>query len=156
MPYLTTANYPAIRAALDITLGADRLPDDVIASAAFHPAAEAEVARRLGTLAAAAEGQAGAIRATILLTAARLLPALPNITQRALTDTRITLAPMAQDARVRQWRAEASREISALRVLLDPTATDALAGPATVFTVAPGGRAQSRNVAEGTEVPGGG
>jgi hypothetical protein len=139
VPFATVADYPAIRAALDITLTAAKLPDEVIASAPYHPAAEAEVTRRLGDLADDAVGQTAAVRAVVLLTAARLLPALPNITQRRLGDSSVSLQPMAMDRRLRELRAMAAQELAALRAQLDPNAPAAVP---TVFTVAPGGRVQ--------------
>lgn len=148
MPYATTADYPAVRAALDVTLTDARLPDSVIAAAPFHPAAEAEVARRLGDLAVSAQGSEGARRAVILLTAVRLLPSLPNVTRRVLGDTAIQYAaPVVTERRAALFRA-ASDELAALRVTLgDETARTPL-----VFALAPGGRALASGRAEGTAV----
>lgn len=142
MPYATVSDYPAMRAALDVTLDATRLPDSTIASAPYHPAAEAEAARRLGTYAAAAASpvQPAATRAVVLLTAARLLPALPNVTQRRLLDTSFTFAPQAIKERVAALRADAARELAEVIRTLDPAAVQV--APPTHFAVAPGGRAQ--------------
>lgn len=147
MPYLTTAQYPAIRAALDVTLTEAQLPNTVIAAAPYHPAAEAEVARRLGALAEDAEGAAGAQRAVLYLTAARLLPALPAVTRRVLGDTAIQYAaPAAAAERAAGFRRAAAAELDAL--LAELGGTPAATAP-TVFTLA--GRGGAR--AEGTAVP---
>ncbi len=153
MAYLTIAQYPAIRAALDISLTTAKLPDAVIASAPFHPAAEAEVSRRLGSVAGAAEGQPGAQRAVILLTAARLLGSVPNIIRRTLGDTTIQYKPAEILERQRWFRAEASTEITALVQTLDP---NAVTQQPTVFTLAPGNRGglyESNGTTEGAHIP---
>lgn len=141
MPFVTTVNYPAIRAVLDVTLDSDKLLDETIASAAYHPAAEAEVARRLGPLldaAQAAVDTSGAQRAVILLTAARLVAALPSITLRRLLDSETRYDRQAVAERVAQLRRDGLAELVALRAQLDPTGS-AVPAP-TAFAVAAAGR----------------
>lgn len=81
MALLTTADYPAIRAALDVSLTARDLPDSVIGLAIYVGAAEAEVLVR-DPLAASRTGaeQQHLVNAAVFLTAALLAPALPDLT----------------------------------------------------------------------------
>ncbi len=147
MPFLTTAQYPAIRVAIDVTITEAKLPDATIAQAPYHPAAEAEVAARLGILLAAATGQEGAKRAVILLTAAKLVPALPSITRRTIGDSTTTYQREKQGDRARALRRDALDELAALKMTL--TGETATVLP-TIFTTVPGGRV---SLSEGTAVP---
>lgn len=152
MPFISTAQYPAIRAALDVTLTAAKLPDQIIAGAIYHPAAEAEVTRRLGDLAEAADGSDGAARAVILFTAARLAPALPNLLRRTLGDVTLQYGKTDIAQQVAALRDEALVEIAALRGELGAPVTSVVP---PLFTVAPGGRAQGTlSTADGTHIGG--
>lgn len=81
MSLLSASDYPAIRAALDVSLKATALPDAVIALPIYQGAAESEVLARDPE----AENRSGAalqrvVNAAIFLTAAYLASALPTIT----------------------------------------------------------------------------
>lgn len=80
MALLTAAEYPAIRAAIDVSLDAVALPDAMIALSIYAPAAEAEVLRQDP----AAESRTGdALRrsrdAAVFYAAERLVLRLPQI-----------------------------------------------------------------------------
>ncbi|MCB9172349.1 MAG: hypothetical protein H6637_05435 [Ardenticatenales bacterium] len=85
MSLIDATHYPEIRAALDTTLDATRLPDSVIEQSIYLGAAEAEVLRLDSQAQERVDGggeEALAIqRAVIYLTAARLAPAVPQLVQ---------------------------------------------------------------------------
>ena len=85
MSLLDAADFPAIRAALDVSLKAQTLPDATIALPIYQGAAEAEVLARDPL----AESRAGAalqrvVNAAIFLTAAYLAPAMPALTAETI------------------------------------------------------------------------
>ena len=85
MSLLTSADYPAIRAALDVHLDAALLPDSVIALSVYHTAAEMEVTRRVPDAATRTGEDATRVKlAAIYLCAAALAPALPRILSQSL------------------------------------------------------------------------
>jgi|GEM_PF-5253374 len=84
---ISSVNYPDIRAAIDIGLTDDILPDAVIALDVYVGAAERDVVSRDPF----AETRTGAARvrvqaATVLFTAALLAPAIPQFTSEKLAD----------------------------------------------------------------------
>lgn len=80
MTILAPAEYAAIRAAIDVALDSESLPDSVIALAIYLGAADLEV-KTLDPLWATRTGDAliQLTNAAIYLTAARLAPALPRL-----------------------------------------------------------------------------
>lgn len=79
---LTDESYPEVRAALDVTLEADRLPDSVIAMGPYQGDAEREAAAAVPGWASLTGDQAERFRvAVVLKTAARIAPAMPAITR---------------------------------------------------------------------------
>jgi len=148
VPYTTSADYPAIRAVLDVTVTPARLPDDVIAAIPNVPSAEAEVARRLGEVVITAGAVERAKAAVILLTAARLVPSVPQIVQRRLGNSLLHVQPRDIDKRVQELRRQAVVEISAAKVLEAPVGTIVVVPPPT-FVLAGGGRYTTGNPAEG-------
>ena len=85
MSLLTSADYPAIRAALDVHLDAALLPDSVIALSVYHTAAEMEVTRRVPDAATRTGEDATRVKlAAIYLCAAALAPAIPRLVSQTL------------------------------------------------------------------------
>lgn len=88
MAILTTADYPAIRAALDTTLDDTLLPDATIALDPYHWAAEREVLRRDPDAESRTGDDAKRVKlAAVYYAAANLAPAIPRITASALSTT---------------------------------------------------------------------
>lgn len=85
MAILTSADYPAVRSALDIRLDSTILPDSIIAQKTYHIAAELEVKRRDPDAEARTGDDLTRVQlATIYLLAAFLAPAVPYVTQQSL------------------------------------------------------------------------
>lgn len=138
MPLLSTSDYPAIRAAIDIGLAAADLPDAIIGLDLYAGAAQREVLAR-DPLAESRTGSALlAVReAAQLLTAARLVPAVPRIVSLSGAGEGITQklsdpAALAADLRTRAEAAITAVLIAAQGARVRPTA----------FGLAPGRRGQ--------------
>ncbi len=138
MAILSAADYPAIRAALDVSLNAQLLPDATIGQDIFVGAAEAELLRRVPDAASRTGDDLKRVkRALVWLTAALLAPSVVRITSlsvqtRDLSYSRQTFDP---DEKAAELRSRAESEIA---MLLTPgEATPSLP---TVFTVAAGYR----------------
>jgi len=89
MAYITPAEYPAIRAALDISLDASNLPDAVIALPQYAGQAELWIAANDPNSVSYFPGSEERIRTTIAAIyacAAYIVPALPNITSESYGD----------------------------------------------------------------------
>lgn len=81
MALITAAVYGDIRAAIDISLDETVLPDSIISRDIYAGAAEREVlARDPDALSRSGADRARVTAAAVLFTAARLAPAVPNIT----------------------------------------------------------------------------
>ena len=138
MTILTALDYPAIRAALDVGLNAQQLPDATIAQGIFLGAAEDELLRKVpGAAAYAGDDLARVKRALVWLTAAYLAHSVVRLTSisiqtRDLSYSRQTFDP---DAKAAELRARAGVEIAAL---VTPSAT--VPARPTMFTLAGGGR----------------
>lgn len=113
---ITSDDYPAVRAALDVSLSESELPDGVISQRIYAGAARDEVLQRVPT--AESETDVDTIerlkRAVIYLTAARLAPAVVRITSISITSgdrsySRQTFDPTARAA---ELRAMAEQELS--------------------------------------------
>jgi hypothetical protein len=135
-PLLTSADYPAIRAMIDITLDSTTLPDAIIALDAYLGAGMREVL----ALDSTAETRTGdelqhAKTAAILFTAARLVGALPQLTREAFGNHSYDRKAIDVAARAAELRGLASAELDAY---LDPGATTS--DRPTFFTVATGRR----------------
>lgn len=138
MAILTSADFPAIRAALDVDLNAQTLPDTTIAQDIFLGAAEAELLRRVPTAAAMTGNDLARVkRALVWLTAAYLAHSVVRTTSmsintRDLSYSRQTFNP---DEKAAELRARVEREYG---MLLAPMA----ATPArpTMFTTVGGRR----------------
>lgn len=140
MDILTTADYPSVRALIDVSLTATALPDTTIEMAPFAPAAEDELKQRDPDWAAhlADTTVAGRlVRAAIYLTAARLLPALPTLKSESTPDGQsYHRATVEVEDRVAELRDLAAGEIAVLVAADDATTTFA----PTFFTAACGKR----------------
>ena len=138
MPLLSSADYPAIRAALDVDLNAQTLPDATIAQDIFLGAAEAELLRRVPTAAAMTGSDLARVkRALVWLTAAYLAHSVVRVTSlsvqtRDLSYSRQTFDP---DEKARELRSRAEAEIG---MLTEPTRV--APGRPTTFTLAMGRR----------------
>lgn len=139
MTILTTADYPAIRAALDVGLNATTLPDATIGQSIFVEAAEAELLRRVPDAASMSGGDLARVRrALVWLTAAYLAHSVVRITSlsvqtRDLSYSRQTFNP---DEKATELRSRAEVEIG---MLLIPT--QVAPGRPTMFALAAGRRA---------------
>ncbi len=138
MAILTTADYPAIRAALDVELNAQRLPDATIAQDIFAGAAEAELLRRVPDAAdLLGDDLARVKRALVWLTAAYLAHSVVRITSmsiqtRDMSYSRQTFDP---DEKAAELRSRAETEIGQL-----VTTTATTTARPTMFTLAAGRR----------------
>jgi hypothetical protein len=138
MAILTSDQYPAIRAALDVSLTAQQLPDATIAQDIFAGAAEGELLRRVPDAASKTGDDLKRVkRALVWLTAALLAHSVVRITSmsvqtRDLSYSRQTFDPEEKAAELRS-RAEAE-----IAMLLTPS--EATPSRPTMFTVAPGYR----------------
>lgn len=113
---ITSADYPAVRAALDVSLSESELPDGVISQGIYAGAARSEVLERVPT--AESETDVDTIerlsRAVIYLTAARLAPAVVRITSISITsgDRNYSRQTFDPTERAAQLRAMAEQELS--------------------------------------------
>lgn len=138
MAILTAADYPAIRAALDVELDAEALPDDMINMSIYRAAADQDVidldplaeSRTDGTEVARVK------RAAIYFCAARLAPVVPRIQRMTMGgDTSFERSVFDPQQRAGELRAMARDEIDEI---LTP-AEDAPRKP-TFFSKASGRR----------------
>lgn len=138
MAILSSTDYPAIRAALDVGLNVQQLPDAIIGEDIFVGAAEAELLRRVPDAASkTGDDLKRVVRALVWLTAALLAPSVVRITSmsvqtRDLSYSRQTFDPEKKAAELR-GRAEAE-----IVMLLTPS--EATPSRPTIFTVAAGYR----------------
>lgn len=80
MSLFTSADYPNVRAALDVNLDATTLPDSVIGLDVYHAAAELDVLQRDPDAASRVGEDGTRVKlAAMLLCAARLAPAVPRL-----------------------------------------------------------------------------
>lgn len=136
MPLLSSSDYPAIRAAIDIRLNSTLLPDSIIALDLYIGAGMRDVL----AVDSVAESRTGtelqhAKTAAILFTAARLIGALPKVTGEDFGNYGYKLQATDWAVRAGELRSQASAELDAY---LD--AGDAASDRPTVFSVAPGYR----------------
>lgn len=138
MAILSSSDYPAIRAALDVGLNAQQLPDATIGLDTFVGAAEAELLRRVPNAASKTGDDLKRVkRALVWLTAALLAHSVVRITSmniqtRDLSYSRQTFDP---DEKAAELRGRAEAEIG---MVLEPNEST-FAMP-TMFTLAAGGR----------------
>lgn len=138
MAILAVGDYPAIRAALDVGLNAQQLPDATIGQDVFLGAAEAELLRRVPTAASMTGANLARVkRALVWLTAAYLAHSVVRITSLSVTtrDMSYSRQTFDPDEKARELRSRAEGEIG---MLIEPT--QAAPGRPTMFTLAAGGR----------------
>lgn len=117
MPILTTADYPAIRAALDVGLNEAQLTNATIGQDIFVGAAESELLRRVPDAASkVGEDLKRVKRALVYLTAALLAHSVVRVTSmsiqtRDLSYSKQTFDP---DEKAAELRGRAEVEIAAL------------------------------------------
>lgn len=136
MALLSAAEYPAIRAAIDIALDSTTLPDSIIALDMYVGAGQRDVL----LIDPLAESRTGndllhATTAAILFTAARLVGALPQIVKETFPDHSYERNKVDAAARAAELRALAGAELDAY---LDPG--DLASDRPTMFGVAHGYR----------------
>jgi hypothetical protein len=136
MALITAAVYSDIRAAIDISLDDTVLPDSIIALDLYAGAAEREVlSRDADALTRTGADLARVTTAAVLFAAARLAPAIPNITAEESDDVRYTRQAVDWAKRAADLRALAEIELQAV---LAPSATTP--SRPTMFARAMGGR----------------
>jgi len=133
---LTTAEYPAIRAAIDVSLDAGMLPDPIIDLDIYAGAAVRDVL----AIDSSAESRTGgelahAQNAAVYFAAARIIGALPQITRETRDTHSYQRAEVKAAERAAELRSLASAELDAY-LATDATTDDI----PTLFTTAPGYR----------------
>lgn len=137
MNLLTSSDYPAIRAAIDISLDPEVLPDSIIDHPIYAPWADAEVCRRDPAWAGRdAAGQQKLVNAAIFLTAAVLAPAIPQVIQEQTTEHSYSRRSVDWSRLADELRARAEQEIAAV------VETSAAIDRPTMFSVGTGRRGQ--------------
>lgn len=117
MSLVSPIEYPSVRAAIDVGLDADALPDAVIRLDMYGGAAERDVLAR-DPLALTYEPSTDAFwnvrQAAIYYCAARLVPAIPNITSEKLGEYAVSMASRDQAALVGELRGRAEACLNAV------------------------------------------
>lgn len=135
-PLLASSDWPAVRAALDITLDSVQLPDATIALDIYSGRAMREVeARVTGATALTGDDELKVTAAAVFLTAAHIAPALPAIMRAESQHLAVQRKEVDWNKRAADLRQLAEDEIAGL---LEPDAT----GPyrPTMFARAKGRR----------------
>lgn len=136
MTLITATHYPAVRAALDVSLTVLVLPDATIALSIYHGAAEAEILARDPLAATRTGDELQHIQnAAVLLTAALLAPALPGYTAEDFSEYSYQ-RKTDWATRAAELRKRAEAELAAVLEPENPTT----ASKPTMFTTAPGTR----------------
>ena len=105
MTILDDSSYPAIRAAIDLSLDSTALPDATIALPIFLDAADLEVKARDPLWATRMDDELTQLtNAAIYLTAARIAPALPRLLGETFGDYRYQLQAVDMEARASALR----------------------------------------------------
>lgn len=136
MALIDASHYPAVRAAIDISLDDKMLPDSIISLQIYRGSAETEVLDKDPNAATrTGDEQTHIQNATIYLTAARLAPAVPQLVDARDDQVSWKRKEADWDARADELRALAEAE---LNEVLQPAA-EAPSRP-TVFAAASGRR----------------
>jgi hypothetical protein len=121
MAILTSADYPAIRSAIDVSLTARQISDAIIEYPIFLDAAEAKVISRDPLALSRTGTDAMHIKnATIYYTAFFLIPSVPDIVRQSVGDYDYMRDPRDLEARGAQLLARAEAELA---MVLTPTTT---------------------------------
>lgn len=138
MAILSSSDYDAIRAAIDVTLTSDMLPDSVIALDIYSGAGEQDVLDLDSTAESATGSDATHVKnAAVYFTAARLAPAVPAIVSQQREDQQYRRQEVDWDARVDELRRLAFEEMD---YVLGDTEEDEARHMPTMFTAGSGGR----------------
>jgi hypothetical protein len=134
-PLITSAHYPAIRAAVDTSLDAATLPDATLALPIFVPAAIDDVlAADPGAEARTDPTEVRRVQnAAIYYAAARVVVGLPSLKSERFDDYAYTYEQRDPAARAADLRGQAAAELA--RVLVAAAAPATALRP-TIFTVA--------------------
>lgn len=121
MALITVADYPAVRAALDISLDAAAVPDAVIVLSIYHGAAELDVLARVPDAEGRAEPDLSRLRnAVIFLTAAKMARAVPAISAERTPTHEYTRHEVNWTKRGVELLADAERELAQVTVETPP------------------------------------
>lgn len=113
--YIRPTDYPAIRAALDITLDEAALPDTTIAMDVYLGAAEREVRASVSLPSPPVGENLERVRtAIILITAANLAPAIPQMQSEQLGDYLYKKQAVDWKKLAEELRSRANSELTAL------------------------------------------
>lgn len=137
MPYvLTSVSFPAIRAAIDVSIDSVMLPDSIISLDIYQGRAESELGQ-LDPDYAERDGddEIRVKRALVYLTAALLCKVVPQITRETIATLSTQRAQVDWNERASELRAMANDEV-ALYVSEDARTVNI----PTLFTTAPGYR----------------
>ena len=122
MTILDASDYPAIRAAIDLSLDSTALPDDVIALPIYLLAADLEVKARDPLWATRADDELALLtNAAIYLTAARIAPAIPRLQGETFGDYRYQLQAVDWEARAAWLRNQAAEALDTYLAVGDTT-----------------------------------
>ena len=115
MAIFSLTEHAAVRAAIDISLDSATLSDDVIQLEIFQGAAEADLLQRDPDAATRTGEEAARIRrALVLLTAAKIAPALPAYTSETLGAYKYSRPEWDGTKRAAELKALAERELAVL------------------------------------------
>jgi hypothetical protein len=115
MAIFSLTEHAAVRAAIDVSLDEDTLPDDVITLEIFADAAEADLLQRDPVAATRpASEQPRVRRALVYYTAARIAPALPGYTSETLGAYKYSRPEWDGAKRAAELKALAERELAVL------------------------------------------
>lgn len=114
-PLLASSDWPAVRAALDVTLNSVQLPDATIALDIYSGRAMREVeARVIGATALTGDDELKVTAAAVFLTAAHLAPAMPAIMRAESQHLAVQRKEMDWNRRAADLRQMAEEEIAGL------------------------------------------
>lgn len=128
MPILTTADFPSVRAALDLSLDILALPDATIALPIFQGSGESLVVLRCQganppiDLSGGSGTPQQAKNAAIYYTAGYLAPALPQLSMESYTEYRYQRETFDRDEMAARCFARGDEELDQLLAASSPTA----------------------------------
>lgn len=121
MPLLDPSDFPAIRAALDIDLAEDDVPDAIISLPIYQGQGEAEVLRRVPTAGALTGDELEAAKlGAVLFTAALVAEGLPRTTQERVGNWQYSQARASADVATIAAGLRKRAEAALVSILPDP------------------------------------
>ncbi|MFZ1401124.1 MAG: hypothetical protein WAS33_29735 [Candidatus Promineifilaceae bacterium] len=122
-PILSTTNWPAVRAALDVSLNDKQLPDSIIGLDIYSGRAVREITSRVADATTlTGDSERRVIAAAVFLTAANIAPALPSIMRAESQHLSVQRKEVDWSKRAAELRQMAEEEIAEL---LEPDTTGA-------------------------------